>query len=200
MPVTVEAELYRANEIENYDTAAIRAITDGGTEVLFYTTHDTPERKGPVMRFEFEKAIVEFDGSASSQFIARFNDGRTKSYGQPNLDRHEKIWQSVDSVRTGRPVACDVNAAMAHTCCVMAAQKSSPSILDFPLRLRRTVEMEGEPMVCVEGLYETLSECYEIGILPAGLGKCDWSRPGRVIELDKTALSPARAAAVPMHA
>src|SRR3954470_24550314 len=111
------------------------------------------------MRFEFENAIVEFDGSASGQFIAKFNDGRTTSYGQPNLDRHEKIWQSIDSVRSGRPVACDVNAAMAHTSCVMAAQKSA-DILDFPLRLRQTIELEGEPMLCVDGLYEALIDCY----------------------------------------
>src|SRR5437764_1346250 len=184
MPVAVQAELYRANEIENYDTAAIRAVADCGTEILFYTTHAVQDRKGPVMRFEFERAVVEFDASGSGQFVARYHDGRMKSFGQPNLDRHEKIWQSIDSVRTGRPVACDVNAAMAHTCCVMAAQKSS-TILDFPLRLRQTIEMEGEPMICVDGLYEALIECYEHGVLPAGLGKCDWARAGNVIDLEK---------------
>jgi predicted dehydrogenase len=198
MPVTVQAELYRANEIENYDTAAIRAVTDCGTEVLFYTTHCVQDRKGPVMRFEFERAVVEFDASGSAQFIARYHDGRVKSFGQPNLDRHEKIWQSIDSVRTGRPVACDVSAAMAHTCCVMAAQKSS-SILDFPLRLRQTIEMEGEPMICIDGLYQALIDCYEHGVLPAGLGKCDWARKGNVIELEK-APAPARTTPVPMHA
>ena len=102
MPVTVEAELYRANDIENYDTAAIRAIVECGTEVLFYTTHATPERRGPLSCFEFERAIVEYDAGGAGQFVARFHDGRTKSYGQPTLDRHEKIWQAVDSVRAAR--------------------------------------------------------------------------------------------------
>src|SRR5204863_2001505 len=47
MPVTVQAELYRANDIENYDTAAIRSMTECGTELLFYTTHAVVERYGP---------------------------------------------------------------------------------------------------------------------------------------------------------
>jgi predicted dehydrogenase len=185
MPKTVEAELYRANEIENYDTAAIRAITDCGTEVLFYTTHAIPERKGPTMRFEFEHAIVEYDAAGSRQFIARFNDGRVKNYGHPDLDRHEKIWQAIDAVRTGEPVACDVHAAMAHTSCVMAAQQSASSILDFPLRLRHTVDLEGETMICVEGLYEAFVDCYDSASLPSQRN-CTWSRAGKIINLERT--------------
>jgi len=199
MPATVEAELYRANEIENYDTAAIRAVTECGTEILFYTTHAVQERRGPVAHFEFEKGVVEFDGSSSGAFIARFHDGRTKSYGQPNLDRHEKIWQAVDAVRSGEPVACDVHAAMAHTSCVMAAQQSAPGIVDFPPRLRRTVELEDEPMIVVEGLFEALVGCYDEGVLPSQR-KYDWARAGRVVELDHVAAPRARAGAVALPA
>jgi predicted dehydrogenase len=186
MPATVRAELYRANDIENYDTAAIRAETTCGTEILFYTTHAVQERRGPTSRFEFEHAVVEFDADASGQFIAHFHDGRQKSYGQPNLDRHEKIWQAVDSVRTGQPVACDVAAAMAHTSCVMAAQQSS-SIHEFPLRLRKTIELDGEPMVCVDGLQETFARCYQDGVLPSEAGPSEWACAGISIEPDKTA-------------
>jgi predicted dehydrogenase len=193
MPVTVQAELYRANEIENYDTAAIRATTDSGAEILFYTTHAVPDRRGPVSHFEFERGIVEYDAAVAGQFVARFHDGRMKSYGQPTLDRHEKIWQAVDSVRTGAPVACDVSAALAHTTCVMAAQQSA-SIEDFPLRLRKTIELDGEPMVCIEGLYQELYDCYSLGMLPAPHGKSDWARAGKVIKLDDVQLPETRAA------
>ncbi len=198
MPATVQAELYRANEIENYDTAAIRAQTSCGTEILFYTTHAVQQRKGPISRFEFEHAVVEYNGEANGQFVAHFHDGRRKSYGQPNLDRHEKIWQAVDSVRTGQPVACDVNAAMAHASCVMAAQQSS-SIHDFPTRLRTTVEVGGEPMVCIDGLHETLVKCYEEGKLPSEHGGCEWARAGKIIEPDKTAWPLPRPSPVSVH-
>jgi predicted dehydrogenase len=183
MPVTVQAELYRANDIENYDTAAIRATADCGTEILFYTTHAVAERRGPMSRFEFERAIVEYDAGAAGQFVVRFNDGRVKSYGQPTLDRHEKIWQAVDSVRSGAAIACDVHAALAHTTCVMAAQQST-SIEDFPLDLRKTIELDGEPMICVDGLYQELFDCYTLGMLPSAHGKRPWAKAGRVVSLD----------------
>ena len=201
MPLRVQAELYRANEIENYDTAAIRAITDCGTEVLFYTTHAVQERKGPISRFEFERAVVEYDGGASGQFIAKFKDGHVKSYGQPSLDRHEKIWQTVDSVRTGRPVACDVHAALAHTSCVMAAQRSAQQIVDFPQHLRQIIELEADdPMVCITGLYESMLDCYDRGALPSSDTNNTWATAGTVVELDNIPLPSLCTAAVPMHA
>jgi predicted dehydrogenase len=39
-PAAVEAELYRANAIENFDTAAARIRTDEGVEILFYGVPD----------------------------------------------------------------------------------------------------------------------------------------------------------------
>ena len=56
MPRTLQAELYRANDIENYDTTALRAELAGGAEVLFYTTQAVAGRVGPVCHFEFEHA------------------------------------------------------------------------------------------------------------------------------------------------
>lgn len=181
MPATVQAELYRANDIENYDTAAIRAVTDDGTEILFYTTHAVADRQGPGSRYEFEHAVVDFDMTAG-EFVARFNDGRVKHYGHPNLDRSEKIWQSVASVRSGEPVACGIRAALAHTACVSAAQ-ASVAISAFPARLQQTLRLDGEQIVCVEGLHRALVECYDRGVLPAEHGELAWASPGTRITL-----------------
>jgi predicted dehydrogenase len=189
-PAWVEAELYRANDIESYDTAALRARMPGigGAEVLFYTTHAIPERVGPVCRFEFERAVVEFDYFRGGQFVARFHDGRVCNYGQPELDRSQKIWQSVDAVRTGEPVACGARAALPHALCVGAAQASAQRI-DFPASLRRrtAVDGEGSPgMVWIDGLSDGLLACYEQGVLPADLG-LPWARAGRRVELPAVA-------------
>ena len=58
MPVDVEAELYRANEIENYDTGAIRCHTASGVEILYFAAHPVPETIGPVFSYEFEDGGV----------------------------------------------------------------------------------------------------------------------------------------------
>lgn len=47
---TVEAELYRAGQIESFDTACVRARTAGGVEILFYGTHAGAEEFSPEVR------------------------------------------------------------------------------------------------------------------------------------------------------
>lgn len=177
-PAWVEAELYRANDIQNYDTAALRCRTESGVEVLFYTTHAAPERVGPLCRFEFERATVEFDHARGGQFIARFADGVVRNYGQPEADRNEKIWQSIDAVRTGQPVACGARAALPHTLCVTAAQESSGGVTQFPAELRRTDGSNGESLIWIDGLAEGLLDCFQRGMLPSESGRA-WARAGR---------------------
>jgi hypothetical protein len=203
MPAVVQAELYRANDIENFDTAAIRCHTDSGVEVLFYTSHAISERRGPRSRFEFELGHVDFDTGGSGEFVARFNDGRVKYYGHPNFDRHEKIWQAIDSVRTGKPVACGIPAAMAHAICIATAQESAGEISDFPARLRRAIGYDGEAILSIDRLGEQLMECYEREILPSEHSELSWSRAGRLIDVKKrngeAYVAPAPAVAVNVH-
>ena len=183
MPAWVQAELYRANDIENYDTAAIRCHTRCGAEILFYATHAVEERRGPRCRFEFEEATVEFDALGTGQFTAHFHDGRIKSYGHPNLDRHEKIWQSIEAVRTDGKVACGIDAALAHTLCVAAAQESALHITDFPERLKRSAPLDGDTLVYIDGLADQLGDCYQQGILPSQSAAISWSRPGTRVDV-----------------
>jgi hypothetical protein len=187
-PAEVQAELYRANEIESYDTAALRCRTTCGTELLFYTTHAAPQRRGPVCRFEFEHAVVEYEDGHAGQFVARFSDGRVVNYGEPEVDRKEKIWQSIDAVRTGAPVACGTAAALPHALCVTAAQESCPRIAEFPDSLRRSGTIGGgEEMVWVDGLSGALSDACERGLLPCECEDIPWARGGRRVEAGRVA-------------
>jgi predicted dehydrogenase len=190
-PAWVEAELYRANDIENYDTAALRCQTECGAEILFYTTHAALERVGPMCRFEFERATVEFDPARGGRFVARFADGTVRDYGQPEVDRNEKIWQSIDAVRTAQPVACGARAALAHTLCVTAAQASAGGVTPFPAEMRRTDGSNGESLIWIDGLADELLASYQDGALPSDRGR-PWARVGR---RTATAATPARPAA-----
>ena len=126
VPVDVVSELYRANDIENFDTGTLRCHTDGGTEVLFYSTHAALKGIGPVAHYEFENAEVYFDhgDGRDSDFIAKFRDGTVKKYGSPNADPRKKLPDSVESVRTGAPVACGIQASSSQTLCMNGMQDS----------------------------------------------------------------------------
>ena len=180
--VDVQAELYRANQIENYDTAAIRCHTDEGVEILFYTAHPVPNTIGPVLSYEFERAVVDFD-TAKSRLRAHFHNGQLKDYGNPSENDAYKIWQAVETVRTGAQLACGVQAASAHTLCINGAQESANEITQFPEQLVKHTGNENDTLTWVIGLQETMEACYETGILPAEDPTVGWARAGRIVDL-----------------
>jgi predicted dehydrogenase len=185
-PASVQAELYRANDIENYDTAALRCLTDDGAELLFFTSHAVPLAIGPVLHYEFERATVYYEAETRSGLVARFHDGTIRHYGDPNADRHLKIWQCVDAVRRGgdgRRVACGVRTAIAHTQCVAAAGASMPQIRPFPSELVALQTWGGQPMRCVPALAAALVQCYDQAILPSEHRGLKWAARGEVVPL-----------------
>jgi len=110
-PATVEAELYRANPIENFDTFAMRAITESGVEILFYGCHACEREMGPIISYEFENATVAYSG-LGSDMIARFKNGSQKNYGTPDVEQVKKMWDAMRAVRTGEKIVCGIEASI----------------------------------------------------------------------------------------
>jgi predicted dehydrogenase len=165
-PVSIQAELYRANRIENYDTAALRVITDPPSELIMLTSHAVPNNVGPLASYEFDNATVEF--GTDQVFTAKFHDGRTIDYGDPDADSAVKLWQSIVAVNTGDRLACGIEAARPHTVCVNWAQKTP--VKNFPTSLLKITGLEKDPLVWVEGLEEALLQAYSAGCLLSEVG------------------------------
>lgn len=178
-PVEVQAELYRANPIENYDTADLRARMACGAEILFYTSHAVPSCIGPVMSYEFEEALVTYEPAAS--FLARFKDGTTKTYGDPDEDPYRKIHQAIQSVRDSSPSLCDIRSAMPQVLCANGAQESMPNIT--APNLLETAGDANDPVSCLSGLQGVLVQCYTHSLLPAEYGDIPWAKTSRVVDL-----------------
>jgi predicted dehydrogenase len=181
-PATVQAELYRAKDTENYDTAAIRCMTTNDVEVLFYTSHSAPLQLGPICEYEFENAIIYYSNSFND-FTARMTNGDLIKYGDPNKTGVDnKTWQCIESIANGAKVACDVNAATPHILCMNGAQESSP-ITDFPKELIGTTTNDNDELIGVNALTPAFIQCFGLGVLPAEHGGIDWAVPGKVIDL-----------------
>jgi predicted dehydrogenase len=183
VPVSVEAELYRATEIENYDTAAIRCKTSKDVELLFIATHVTQIKQGPVLQYEFENGTVLHGTEDGKSVTVRMKDGSLVSYGAPmQADSVEKLISFCESIRTGQPTPCGLEAAMSQTSCMFAAQQSMPQITVFPKEL---INVEGEPgsrKTSVKGLEGALDKCFEQFRLPSELS-FPWSRPGKKVSI-----------------
>lgn len=186
-PVQAEAELFRAMDIDNFDTAAIRCTTGTGVEILFYVSHVASADTGPVLSYEFERGEVSCSGRDAA--IKGIIEAGEKSYGSPDREPLRKLWEAVDAVGKNAIPACGLAAAYSQVLAVNGAQESMPGIQTFPKAL---VEVKGEAggrTVTVAGLTEAFWECYRKNALPSELG-ITWSRKGRKVSLTDYAHFP----------
>ncbi len=183
-PKKIQAELYRANKIENFDTSAARIWTEQGVELLYLVTHATQELVNPKFCYEFEKATVYFDQDKDSQIVAEFKDGTQKVYGNPFADSFNKIWIMMDAIKGKGSHLCGINAAIPHVTAINGMQEAVGEIPDFPEELVKTSkDNQGNSIaVYVEGLSELMKNCYNNWNLPHELG-VEWAKVGKEINL-----------------
>lgn len=182
-PSQVQAELYCANDIENFDSAALRLWTEDGVEVLFYTTHTVNELIDPVMQFEFEHAVVSLQAWDQPDFIAEFRDGTLRNYGSPNEGHTEKLWYFLSNLREGTQPDCGILAALPQTLSVYAIHRSVPQPVRFPKEMLHQDVVNDDPLIWVEGLADCFKEAYDQGVLPVELSQTGWTSVGRSIDL-----------------
>lgn len=183
--VDCQAELYRANPITSFDTAAVRCHLEGGVPVHFYTTHACRDCINPVAYLEFERGTIyyQFDGTP---FIGRLKDGTVRQYEvceDMNGPSH-KLWQCIEHCRSGGLPACGIEASLQHTLALNGAHLSCPQIVDFPAEEVKRVDLEeGNYMMTMPPLLTILTQCYDQGILFSEHGGVKFARPGKVIDL-----------------
>ncbi|MDD4097186.1 MAG: Gfo/Idh/MocA family oxidoreductase [Lentisphaeria bacterium] len=180
-PASVQAELYRANPISNYDTAAMRIMTDSGVEVLFYTTHAVSKQYGPEFNYEFDDATVTF--FTGKRLVAHFKNGDVKDYGTPDGQVNQKYWDAIAAARGEKAMACPIAAATPQIICINAAQDSvRQQVSDFPAAMVYKMGVPGRQIRVMTGLAERFMMAYQAGALPAELGPCAWAQPGDVVD------------------
>lgn len=181
MPVRVQAELYRANAIENFDTTAARIMAGDGTEILVWFSHASRLDRGPILRLEFERGLITADGRGKS-LLSQAADGSSKDYGCPDATPMKKLWDAVDAAEKGTLPVCGVAASSGQTLAVDGMQDSAPEIVEFPESLRRESAPATSSWTWIEGLDDVFERCFEAAALPAEIG-VSWAHPGLKIDL-----------------
>ncbi|WP_028549876.1 Gfo/Idh/MocA family protein [Paenibacillus sp. UNC451MF] len=176
---SVEAELYRANPIENFDTCAVRVQGEGGVEALFYATHAVSHNFGPSFCYEFEKATITYtSGQNSNRIDAVFADGTVKGY---DALKSSKLRTCIKAVASGdSSIPCGLEAAYAEVLCANGMLDSMPAIRTFPASM--ILRDEEVKFTWVEGLREALLDSYHRWALPSEAG-FDWAAKGSQTEL-----------------
>lgn len=183
-PLSVTAELYRANKIESFDTCSIKVSTEVGAQILFVASHAVKEIEGPCFEFEFENAHITYDNSLATGIIARFKDGREIGYGDPNAGENvKKLWSIADSIRTGQKTSCPPEAALPHAVCIDAAHRSCGDIVSFPQAMIIEDELgKAGKGVYAKGVDKILDCCYSENIMISETG-VKWGVPQRCVNV-----------------
>lgn len=169
VPTRMEAEVYRANAIENFDTAAFRMRVGSDVTLLYLVSHAITKQavREPEFEMDFELAHIQYaaaDGGGG-HIRARFKSGEVMDYGNPFAQDGRKLWTTVRAIRDDTEVPCGIEAAAAHTACMDAVHTMFPEVPVFPEEwIVRDPDMG---MTFVKGLAGQLNYCYDNWRLPS---------------------------------
>ena len=181
LPGSIEAETYKAYDIQNFDTVASRMLVNEGTELLFYASHSIRNRSGPMFNLEFEQATITY-GEDSKSIVCKDLKGQIISdYGDPESeDQFKKIYDSIKVIKDLKSAACGIKAAIPHTLAVNGIQDSVPETPSFPSSIIEHSNT-GERL-WVKELGETLYNCYLNSCLPSEK-EIKWAEKGKQVDM-----------------
>lgn len=172
-PVSVEAELYRANNIESADTAYLRVVTDTGIPLLFYSTHACTETLNPEIIVRGTNGTIRWTRAGS---VVESKDGTTRE--QKPMERRvlrEQLMNSLlDTVHGGASFYCDLETAAQQTIVVNAAHEAC-EIFSVPGQTLRGDD--GSVITVIPGIEEELNRAFEKE-RSFHDGNVPWARPG----------------------
>jgi len=176
----VTAELYCVNAIETFDTCAVKIKTKTDIDIFFYASHSIKDNGKPHFILEFEKATIFYEpGGETSDILAIFEDGTKKVYEDPEKCHLAKLKVCINAIQEGNhQILCGPEAASSHVNCINAMHQSVPHIPSFPTPI--THYEKEQRLHWIQGLDDTLIECYQNWCLPSDLG-IEWGKLGKTI-------------------
>ena len=155
----IEADCFRANDIETFDTCSIRARAND-VPIYLIASHATEKARDPEFLLDFEKATVSYcEGDDGGNIRALFRDGSEKCYGGPARNNNlQKLWDAVDAAKNGKAPVCTVKTAMAHTDFINKLHKTA---VYRPFDKTLVSLRDDGSGVYVPGLYERIEKAYE---------------------------------------
>ncbi len=179
--VSVQAELYRARDIESLDTGCIRAITTDGVDIVIALSHVTRETFNPTIVCHCEKATVHWAHPGGETSIL-YSDGTEESFDNGDINANVLPFQNMIDVLHGEGrILCTPENARAQTVCINGSHESSSGIVDvrgdFVGEEHREVSKgQKSRFAFIKGLDDLTHRSFEEGKLFSELG-AKWARP-----------------------
>lgn len=179
-PISVEAELYRANQIESEDTSALRIQTAEGVEILSWLTLASRTESDPITVIETEQATLKLINMQTVEIA--WHDGRTEFRDSYKENRIEMIEHLCRTLRSDEPLIGELANLRPFTLTVNAAFESAGSIHSIPESALDLVTVrETETLVTINGMDSYLNEAFEKNALFSEI-RVPWGRSSEIFE------------------
>ena len=175
-PSSVQAELYRANEINGDDTSAIRLITEEGVEIICCASLAAARQRDVLLEIETEKAVirqVDF-----SETVVRYVDGREELLGKPHPSKAEEdksvrrhmLTTILNDLIQEKPQFLDAAACRPYVVALNAAFDSNGPPKPIAAEFRHTSVSENLQQMVIENIERDLEMCFNQRRLFSELG------------------------------
>jgi len=174
-PQSLEAELYRANDIENYDTCSLRVNLAGGVQLLVLLTHACKEMIQPHLVITGERGSVEFINGKGLEIITAA--GRRLLPADPAI--YQRMIESFDNLMAGRePIVATLEVARAHALVVSGASDATRVNSIEEKFIRTTNGLRHVP-----GIDQAFARCAAANQMLSESGMAPWAKSAGRVEL-----------------
>jgi predicted dehydrogenase len=181
-PTSIQAELYRSNSIENYDTCNLRIKVASEVDFLVALTHACAENVDPEINITTDRAAIRVLPGKSIEIT---RDGKQESMSLEG-GRYGNVIGAFARRLQGEPNApsgATLEMARAHVLAINGASQASP-IVDVPADQHHTVPAkDGSPVRAIRDIAPILRKCITQRQLLHESGLVSWSRAAEKLDL-----------------
>jgi len=180
-PLSVEAELYRARPIQNYDTISMRLRLDGGVDMLVLLTHACSQTIHPILHIQAETGSIRVYLSERCEITT---SAGTETLASGSCRRHmmERFAALVRGRGDDRMVA-HLETCRPHTVAICGASQAAP-VRTVPERFVRRVECNrGDTACAIAGIEDAFATCTARRLMLHESRLVPWSEEPRRLDL-----------------
>jgi len=164
----LDAELYRCQAIENFDTACLDINLKSGINIFYAVTHSDTEASHPLLIIQGEKGSIEW--KTFDDVTIRIGD-EVRKYQQKNTSYLQELMLTdiVSHIENDKPIAATADNVLCHTE-VVEKLANEFSIKDVPKdQLQQVINGNGEYQTCRKGMAAIIEKCFEKTQFPSQL-------------------------------
>lgn len=179
-PVSVQAELYRARDIETLDTCSLRVATDTGVDIVIAMSHVTETNFDPATEIRCEKGTVRW-GRGTAEIT---DSAGTRTLGTEGDEQSHASFRNMAAAARGESsILCPPEVARMQTLAINGAHESCTEITSIPEGHISRSEQNDDEFTVVAGMDEAIHRSFKEGKLFSELG-VDWAVETEVFSLE----------------